>query len=113
MVTDNTKKLIGLTDYQRQRVEEFLEAAKQMKNAGVYAFSNHNTGSAYFVNSLNVNGFGLGEDECEAPFNNDFESVEQVDIAHCGGIDMLFTAVFDNYAYPYDILCFEPKEQQQ
>ena len=33
MVTDNVKKLIGLTDYQRERVEEFLEAAKQMKNA--------------------------------------------------------------------------------
>ena len=113
MVTDNTKKLIGLTDYQRQRVEKFLEAAKQMKNAGVYAFSNHNTGSAYFVNGLNTKNFWLAEDECEALFDTEFESIEQCDIAHCGGIDIFLTAVFDNYAYPDDILCFEPKEQQQ
>lgn len=82
MATDKTKKLISLTDYQRQRVEEFLEAAKQMKNAGVYAFSNHNTSSAYFVNGLNTKNFWLGEDECEAPFDNEFESIEQCDIAH-------------------------------
>lgn len=113
MVTDNVKKLLGLTDYQRQRVEEFLEAAKRMQNAGVYSFSNHHNDSVYFVNYMNVKGFFIGEDGCTPPFTNDHEVIDQLDIQKCGGIETSMTNVFDNYAFPEDYLMFELKDEEQ
>lgn len=109
MITKELKDTIGLTDYQQSLVTNFLDAARRMKDAGVYAFSNNDTGNVYFVNSLNVKNFWLGEDELGAPFDNDFESVEQNDIDNCDCISVFLSDVFDNYAFPYDLLCFEKK----
>ena len=111
MATD--KELLKLTDYQQQLVDEFLAAAKRMKNAGVYSFSDHHTGSIYFVNNLNVKSFWIGENEADAPFDNDGCSVEQHEIHGCGGNVVGFTEVFDNYAFPDDLLCYELNDEEQ
>lgn len=103
MELNEIKKKLALTEEQKAALEEFVNATRKLKDAGVFVFEDRYDNSIFFVNGNNIESHWIGSDRNEtAKEFSDVPNGIYPDDINEKALD--FDQLFNNYFLPEEFM---------